>query len=176
MKNKLLLFVLTISIIATMNLKSIPVEPLDPDGDGYRNVESLDNLQWISETGSTSLNYKLYNDIDATLTNTWNPDNGVNLGFLGIGDSTNHFTGIFDGNNHTISNLYMNSSQDHYTAMFRVVNGQIKNLTLSYCSITGHGQVGALVGTTCYGSVITNCSSSGMVSGYYLVGGLIGNG
>lgn len=42
------------------------VEPTDTDGNGYRNISTLDHLRWVSENDSSwSWNFELDNDINA---------------------------------------------------------------------------------------------------------------
>jgi The GLUG motif len=111
------------------------------------------------------------------------------------------FSGVFDGNNCTISNLSVTSTREQYTGLFGYVSGQIKNLGLIKPRVSSQGwTVGALAGyldsgtiTGCYarrvdvsggnnvGGLIGvstgrlfNCYSSGKVSGDTYVGGLIG--
>lgn len=95
----------------------------------------------------------------------WNP----------IGTSGSSFTGIFDGNGHTISNLTINDSTNDYKGLFGYTSGaEIKNLTLEAVSVNGHLFIGALAGYNA-GGTVSNCSASGAVTGNYrYVGGLVG--
>jgi hypothetical protein len=90
-----------------------------------------------------------------------------------------NFTGVFDGNGHTISNFNYISTGTNYIGLFKWVddpNAEIKNLGLIDPNLdagTG-GYVGSLVGFLRNGT-ITNCYvEAGSVSGYYYVGGLVG--
>ncbi len=85
------------------------------------------------------------------------------------------FTGLFDGNGHTISYFSYTSTGRDWVGLFEYVSGEIKNLGLIYTNInagTGNN-VGSLVGRL-RGGTITNCYSTGSVSGQYHVGGLVG--
>ncbi|MHC4098203.1 MAG: GLUG motif-containing protein [Planctomycetota bacterium] len=85
------------------------------------------------------------------------------------------FTGLFDGNGHTISYFSYTSTGRDWVGLFEYVSGEIKNLGLIYTNInagTGNN-VGSLVGRL-RGGTITNCYSTGSVSGQYRVGGLVG--
>ena len=88
------------------------------------------------------------------------------------------FTGVFDGNNHTLSNLVMNDPYGNSTALFGYVEGSsalIKNLHLTDVNILGAHHVGALIGKLTDGSV-TNCSvENALVSGTSNTGGLLGH-
>ena len=58
------------------------------------------------------------------------------------------FTGIFDGNSHTISNLTITASTQDYIGLFGYVgsDGQIRNLGVEDVNMTGRDSVGGLVG------------------------------
>jgi hypothetical protein len=114
--------------------------------------------------------YELGNDIDASATSGWNGGEG----FVPVGDSAHGFTGHLDGNDFTISGLYVNRGSDDYVGLFGVIDGgEVKNVGLVDPNVTGKSQAGALVGKNYYGT-ITNCHSTGDVSGTDTVGGLVG--
>ena len=82
---------------------------------------------------------KLTCDIDLE-NEPWTPIGGVGLV---------HFLGVFDGNNHKISNLLVMPTSDDdnsYKGLFGAARGIIKNLTLENVNVKGHSKVGALVG------------------------------
>ncbi len=85
------------------------------------------------------------------------------------------FTGIFDGNNCTISNFSLTSTREENTGLFGTVGGEIINLGLLNPNIFAQGRsVGSLTGYLNQGS-ITNCYAKGaVVSGGLYVGGLVG--
>jgi hypothetical protein len=104
-----------------------------------------------------------------------------------IGTSrTASFSGIFDGNDCTISNFNLTSTLDRYIGLFGYVGGQVKNLrlvrpvdsgTIANCSVknaevSGDDDIGGLVGTST--GRIVNCASTGTVTGDSYVGGLVG--
>src|SRR6185312_4322616 len=100
-----------------------------------------------------------------------------------IGNGTTNFTGIFDGNGHTISNFTYSDSVSGYIGLFGVVSGNgttgglIQNLVLSNVNVTGTsgGYTATLVGSLS-GGAVTNCSASGTVNGTNgNFGGLIGS-
>ncbi|MHC4498000.1 MAG: GLUG motif-containing protein [Planctomycetota bacterium] len=96
-----------------------------------------------------------------------------------IGTSSTEFTGIFDGNGHTISSFTYDSNGTNNIGLFGYVDGpsaEIKNLGLIEPNVdAGTGDfVGSLVGFIEEGS-ITNCYvEGGSVSGNEWVGGLAG--
>ena len=118
--------------------------------------------------------YKLGNSID--LTNAeWTP----------IGTNAAPFTGNFDGNNYTISNILINKTITVNDIGFfsDTKNATIKNINLNNINVTStqsSGQyyyTGGLVGYAAGTSVIQNCSITGTssVSAVKNAGGLIGN-
>lgn len=103
---------------------------------------------------------------------------GTDFNMIGIGNR-NAFTGVFEGNGHTISNLTYISSNGDYKGLFRYVSGQsaqIKDLGLIGPNVNaGTGScVGSLAGYVSSGT-ITNCYvEDGNVAGKKWVGGLVG--
>jgi hypothetical protein len=98
-----------------------------------------------------------------------------------IGDyPSNPFTGVFDGNNHTISNfIYDSNSAEFIIGLFGYVDGphaNIKDLGLVDPDVNAGASldVGALVGYIAEGT-ITHCYvEGGYIRGADFVGGLIG--
>jgi hypothetical protein len=89
------------------------------------------------------------------------------------------FTGVFDGNGKTISNLIITTTDQDYTGLFGYVDfdsgGQIKNLGVVNANIQGREYVGGLVGYHYNTSgTIESCYATGAVSGNDNVGGLVG--
>jgi hypothetical protein len=89
------------------------------------------------------------------------------------------FTGVFDGNGHTVSNFSYTSTDRDYVGLFGFVddpNAQIINLGLVNPDIeAGTGQfVGSLVGWLKTGRIVGCYVEDGSVSGGFYVGGLVG--
>lgn len=88
------------------------------------------------------------------------------------------FSGIFDGNEHSISNFINGENTALYSGLFQKVDGKdayIRNLTMvdPNININGH-HAGSLVGLNYFGT-ITNCHAiRPIVSGSNYAGGLIG--
>ena len=92
----------------------------------------------------------------------------------------NPFTGVFDGNGHTISNFNYTTPETYYIGLFGYVGGvsaEVKNLGLVNPNVdaaTGQA-VGLLVGFLS-GGTVSNCYvEGGSVSGDESVGGLVGS-
>ena len=91
------------------------------------------------------------------------------------------FTGMFDGNGHTISHLTITGNS--YLALFGRFDfpAEVNNLGLVDVNIIGSGwYIGGIVGENgswSYqnGGSVTNCYSNGVVSGNTCVGGLVGS-
>lgn len=93
-----------------------------------------------------------------------------------IGNSSKAFKGTFDGGNHTISNLYINSPSTCDVGLFGfTTDGEVKNLTVNNAEIKGYLDVGVVAGTP-YTSEYSNIKVTGSVKvdGYAYVGGAFG--
>ena len=96
----------------------------------------------------------------------WNP----------IGKSGKPFNGTFNGQDHIISNLFINKPFTSDVGLFGLTtNGEVKNFTLHNAFVKGYLDVGAIAGTP-YTSKYTNISLTGdvKVDGYAYVGGMFG--
>ena len=89
------------------------------------------------------------------------------------------FTGTFDGQNHTISGLYINGTTG-YVGLFGCVGtdgtaiGTVKKVTVTGSYVSGNSYVGGVCGNNVGGSV-SGCYNTGMVTGtYQCVGGVCG--
>jgi hypothetical protein len=123
-------------------------------------------------------NFKLVCDVDLSSKNPWTP-----IGKLGAG-----FSGTFDGDGHTISNLTgdggLFGANTGTIKNVKLVNVSIKRLSTSVASLQN---VGSLVGMNgdygCYPStadrpqLIANCSATGKIEidRGWNIGGLVGN-
>jgi hypothetical protein len=91
-----------------------------------------------------------------------------------IGTQSTQFTGVFDGQDYTISRAVINQTGVSNVGLFGYVfGGQISNLGLPDITVTGQNNVGGLVGLNKGGS-IQFCYATGSVSGLTGVGGLVG--
>lgn len=112
-------------------------------------------------------------------TRYWNSYEGEGISYYGfdpIGNSDIPFSGNFDGNNKSIYNLYIERSDEDYVGLFGYVSGSalIKNLNLVNFDIRGNEDVGALVGYMNEDVLLDDISVTGVVNGYYGVGGIAG--
>ena len=90
-------------------------------------------------------------------------------------DASEFFSGIFDGGNHTVSNIYLDDFQEEYVGLFRGLGPQgiIRHLILEEIVVSGNHHGGALVGQN-YGTVHNVKVLSGLVRVQGRAGGLIG--
>ena len=81
-----------------------------------------------------------------------------------IATSASPYTGIFDGQNHTISGLYFNQENSYDVGLFGRNNGKIANAGILDSYFYGTSKVGGMCGNN-YTGTITNCYNTGSVSG-----------
>src|SRR5512136_854284 len=101
--------------------------------------------------------YELANDIDASITSTWNGG----AGFVPVGTSSIPFTGNFDGKGFFIYALYIDRFTTYDIGLFGYAeNATIANVGLVAVDIRGKSSVGALVGDA-WETDINDCYSTG---------------
>ena len=135
--------------------------------------EELLALANAKDAETLGKNYKLTADLDLS-----------GKTFPGIGTAAQPFTGRFDGQNHTISNVTVPGTDN--VGFFGVIKGaKIQNLNLNNVNISGKEKVGGLVGyaqaeldendlSKNVANLIGGCTVSGTVTGSKQVGGLVG--
>ena len=124
------------------------------------------------------IGYELTGNLNFNNTN-WASGRGDGKGWVPIGEYTGAgqspygtpFTRIFDGNNHTISNLYINRPDEVGIGLFGNVgaynrgNTEIRNVQLRDVNVRGDENVGALVGHNSNGSISNSSVTGGTVTG-----------
>ncbi len=140
-----------------------PITATDADDNDCLGYELMADLDFDTDASGDANSADTY----------WNGGSG----WTPLGDSgPKPFMTNFDGNNHTISNLFINvtSNSDNYIGLFgQLGGGTVKHVRLVDASVTGNNDVGALVGHITLGTV-SHSSSSGTVTGVDKVGGLVG--
>ncbi len=126
-------------------------------GEYFKLMNDLDFSDESDYQDAKTLDYKDINEneIDEPLIEELTTGNG----FKGIGNYSNRFKGIFDGNNKSIKNIFMvNNIDARRFGFFGVVeNGVVKNLTLSgSMKSIPKANFGAFAGDI-FNSVIENC-------------------
>lgn len=193
---KRLLALLLVMAMVMVNVPAPVFAVGTTNADGYIEVRTIEDLYNIRN--DLTANYILMNDIDlgdATASGGawdyegrgWNP--------IGSGNaySNNAFSGIFDGNGHSITGMriYVTSlpsgvGKEIYLGLFANVSGTVQDLIVtgnvyaSWSSSAKNFYVGSIAGD-CSG-IISNCAVntnidvnySGDYTGYLYVGGLVG--
>ena len=139
--------------------------------DGYFLIASAEQLYFITQQiseGNTGINVRLTADIN--LAESEYPN-------LMIGTQSKPFSGIFDGDGHTITYNY--DFSDNYCGLFSFISGAtIRNLRVEGNVVTRGIHFGALIGygdgTMLVENVITNVNITGEHSGVTGNGGMIG--
>ena len=176
-------------LIEIDNLEALNAMRYQLDGAGYRKSETAPKIV-AGCPNSVCRGYELTRDLDfnddysylnASLNQSeWT----VGEGWQPIGDSSTAFTGQFEGNGFTISNLTIDRNGTFRYGFFVVGffgftsdEAEIANVGLLNVNITGNDRVGGLVGFN--RGTITNSYATGSVSGNNVstgdvVGGLVG--
>ncbi|CAG9298032.1 two-partner secretion domain-containing protein [Celerinatantimonas diazotrophica] len=117
-----------------------------------------------NDLNSSSAAYNFYASNSANSGAGWDP----------IGDSTHNFDGYFNGQDHTISNLTIKTSNDGSGLFgYTSADSELTNLALTDINISGASYVGGLVGYN--QGTISNTSVNGQVSASGAnLGGLVG--
>ena len=97
-------------------------------------------------------------------------------GWLPLGDGSAGFTATFDGNGHTISNLFIDRDTTDDVGLFGVAGSAaaLRNVALLAVDVTGRHRVGAVAGSMKSTSQLSGSRASGTVGGGDQVGGLVG--
>lgn len=147
------------------------------NGQGVYLISSPDELMWFDKNAKMTDSAKLLADITINEDVSGSDATSQKYKWTPIGmDKTKAYTGNFDGNGHTISGLYINSTAVN-TGLFGYVGaaGEIKNVTISDSVITStQNYTGAVVGDS--KGNITNCHTTATtrVTGANYVGGIVG--
>ena len=180
-------------LIEIGNLAQLDAVRLDLTGDGFSYATAY--FEAFTDGGGGSLacggllgcvGYELNADLDFDTDGSGDADAGDaywndGAGWLPIGDSSDSFSSfaaIFEGNGRTITNLFIDSSENDIglfgaTRSGAVSSAVIRNLELVSVQLTGTDNVGGLVGSN--GGAVSGCFATGKVSGDDDVGGLVGS-
>ncbi len=142
-----------------------------------------DGAAWIPMNEPTEASQKVRLMADIDMSSVYNAETGKSWNPIGGGDGGAYFKGDFDGNGHTISGLYINSTTVQYAGLFgRLMFGVccVHDLTLKDVSInapnaTAAGAVAGFVDSYKKSPTIKNCMvESGTIKGKESVGGIAG--
>lgn len=139
-------------------------------GDGPYVIGTADQLAGLAQLVNGGNNFagktiSLSNDIDLAAYTNWTPIGG-----------TLAFSGVFDGGNHTISNLTINRPDEEKVGLFGYVSGTIQNFTLSNANITGRNMVGGASGRLYTAGKVFNVAVTGIqINAKHYAGGIAGH-
>ncbi|MBP0984103.1 MAG: chitobiase/beta-hexosaminidase C-terminal domain-containing protein [Oscillospiraceae bacterium] len=157
----------------------------EPTGDGSSNnpyiLTTKDHLYWFANQANNvnrGICAKLGNNITV---NSSVLDSNCNLksGPFDAWTPIANYCGIFDGNNYSISGIYVNNTGTSYQGFFESIgksdseSGYVKNLTITDSYISGDEKCGGICGYVNLGT-ISNCTFKGVVKGTEYVGGIAG--
>ncbi len=153
----------------------------NPDSDAI-NIYNANDLRSFANNGNTyeGKQVVLHNDIDLE-NKDWTP-----IGYAVIANNeydfanSPHFAGSFDGQGHTISNLYVDEPQTNIRGLFGYGKiTSIKNLNIHNASITGLRRSAVLVGQNDGQLIVDNVNITGDIKIEVIkneVGTIIGRG
>ncbi len=156
----------------------------DADGDGAGGGSDYDAAFPDAAPGmgcpSGCTGYELAADLNFDTNGGSGADSGDDYWNGGRGWAPFQYYGIFEGNRHTISNLYVDRPNQDYVGLFSTAGireggveyGEVRNLGLENVDVTGREYAGGLAGRA-YGSV-RRVYTTGEVNGKHYVGGLVG--
>jgi len=125
--------------------------------------EQLLNIKKISRSDEV-IYYHLLNDIDFT---------GVTVepfdDFSGVLDGRNY--GVTSGMGYKVKGLSISEDDDN-VGLFRVNNGEIRNISFNDCSVSGKNNVGVIAGEN--SGIISYCDVTGSVNADNYGGGIAG--
>ena len=172
----------------------LTTDKYDIDGDDSKDavyeISNAGQLYWFAGlvngtlsgvTQNTSANAVLTADIVVN-ENVLKSDGTLNEGsfkeWTPIATSASPYTGIFEGQNHTISGLYF-KQETSFVGLFSVNSGKIANVGILDSYFYGQPykgwQVGGVCGSNTAKGAITNCYNTGIVRGSETVGGVCGS-
>lgn len=155
-------------------------------------ISNAKELAYLRQTVNNGTSYEgsyikltkdiILNDI-SNYANWSNNTRGLNI-WTSIGTENNPFSGVFDGDDHTIRGMYCYSTSANPTCvgLFGRIKGtfsnalwaNVKNLTVSEAYVYAKGTVGGIAATVSGGYTnILNVTFSGKLYGY-TAGGLVG--
>lgn len=152
-------------------IKSVTVNEAVPDG--YTGIRSIEELNAVRD--NLEGKYILMNNLDAASIADWKP----------IGDKEAPFTGVFNGNGYTISNISIADSDNKSIGLFgEIKNAIIANVFVENISVKINYPyqvtycIGAVAGNITSSNIL-NCSADGSVDvtagGTFCVGGIVGS-
>ena len=154
---------------------------ITPTADGWYEISTPLEFRWFAHfvnEGNNTIKGRLLEDIDLKEV-IWEPIGTYGDVSSGVGIQM-PFRGVFDGQNHTVYNLYVETSDAREAGLFGRINGgaTIRNIGVVNATITSgrNGRAGVLAGEI-HQSTVANAFTGGDItinSTYFQIGGLAG--
>ncbi len=146
-------------------------------GTGVAGDASGSNTTFDSTASTTGTYYSSNTNANSMYT----PPNIINVmglyAFDGIGSEDYPFAGTFDGNGHSISNMFIDSTESG-TGLFNWLTGTVTDVTLDNALVIGAGYdaggIAGIMNTYNDNVQVTDCQNNGLVIGVEDVGGIVG--
>ncbi|MCD7844846.1 MAG: hypothetical protein LUG57_03155 [Oscillospiraceae bacterium] len=156
----------------------------DLNESGVYEIGNAGQLFWFAAQvngGSKSISAVLTADIDLNPGYIFSAADGSYTGsgsprsWTPIGTSSIAYAGVFDGNGHTISGVYIKATTTLQGLFGYISGGTVQNVAVSNSSITGTKYIGGIAGHLVSGGTITGCVNNGFVEGTSThTGGVLG--
>ncbi len=166
-------------LIEIDNLEGLNAIRYQPDGTGYRESETASKVT-VGCPNNGCIGYELTRDLDFNDADSYSSVANMTIwttgaGWQPIGDSSNAFSGRFNGNGYTLSGLMISRGESEDVGLFGSAEGgaEITNVGLLSVDIIGNFNVGGLVGDN--EGTITNSYATGSIAGDDDIGGLVGD-
>ena len=177
------------TLINVTTLQQLNAIRYDLDGNGT--PTAVGTAEYTTAFGTVTCTdctgYELMNDLDfndassyasGTINTIWTTGSGWEpIGYFISASNKSAFSAIFEGNGHTISNLFIDRSSTTHVGLFGYVRGssaELRNIGLLEVNVTGKNWVGGLVGYN-WDSTVSGSYATGAVTGEGFVGGLVGS-
>ena len=133
LKNAIIVFLMGIGIAFSQSTYQTSIEPSKTiiAGVEFFQISKCPELAWFRDqvnAGETNINAILTKNVNCYANSLIDTTNASNWEPIGK-DSSAAYKGVFDGNNFTISNVYMDKDQLTY-GLFAYVSGTLKNLNV----------------------------------------------
>lgn len=174
-------------LIEVSNLEQLDAIRYDLDGDGSPSDAEAYAAAFPVGAGETvcakdCIGYELTRSLDFDANGNGRADSGDTYWNDGAGwepIGRNHrkrYTATFDGNGHTLSNLYISRGSSHFIGLFGAtgVEAIIRHVGMISVNVTGNAGVGGLVGDNVGGTIIGSFASGSVTSLGWNAGGLVG--
>lgn len=153
---------------------------VDSDNDGYYEISNAGQLYWFAQqvnAGNNAINGKLMKDIVVNAGTMTAETTGAREWIPISKDYGNGYSGTFEGNNKTISGLYLNNKELTHAGLFGHIDtdGKVQNVGVINSYIKDSNSLAYVGGISSYNhGAVLNCYNTGRVIGNLRGGGVVG--